>query len=1048
MTSPSTNARDKYVHYLRKQLIGPFGGESEWLPVNDPPHKRYITGILYPRVRDEDAPAPAELEEEIGSVVADEDEPDDSPLAAMLQRAPASAGLTFAVSSDAVVKVQVSAAVYLPDSPPPSNDPPNPKGPKGFLRQPLGEQVVRLSDADGRDTKHDLFRGRAELRVRWRELGDVRVVTISIVNRSEMSPNDRTEAGDCLYQVELGVSCEAGGFREPPAPKIAFDSEERVLQLRYRNHCAWASGHATSVTWDARPDGSPPDAISIDFTPEADIYPFTAEGRKGASFDDSVLSIEKLSQIKTDKELTALLTPFVEDHANWVKSQHGLEVRGTHKQALDEVLSGLDEQVERLRRGIEILCDESDPDRLAAFRLANQAMLDQMEQTAIRSDRTFDRAKARWRPFQLAFQLLAIPGALDPDDGDGRDLVDLIWFPTGGGKTEAYLLLAAFTIIYRRMHYGSAGEGTCVLSRYTLRLLTSQQFERTATLVCALERMRKRSEIPGTDAIDIGLWIGGGEHSSPNTCKAALHSYDKMLDETRPANRFMLVDCPWCGHPIVPDHQEEDPSRYGIRCTATTFSFRCPSRACEFHDHLPVQVVDECLYKSPPTILLATIDKFARLPWESRSRAFFGLGQKVRPPDLVIQDELHLISGPLGTIAAIYEAAIDVLMKSAGAPPKYIAATATIRGASDQARRLYGRRVRLFPASGPDADDSYYMTIDRSNARSRRYVGIMGQGHTPVTNTVHIMAAMADAGQHVTDEDDYWTLVAYHNSRRELGKTMTLARDDIPARIQLICTEDRRSRRRTCDAVQELSGNLKSYEVPKVLSALKQSRDSDSAVDILACTNMISVGVDVDRLNSMVILGQPKMSSEYIQASSRVGRGREVGGVVVVAFSPTKPRDRSHYENFVRFHESMYRWVEPTSVTPHSPAALDRALHASLITAVRLVALHKNDAAGKFDLQQAEHAELCQTLRSRLHKAIDDADRAGFDRQFDEAVAWWRSAALSGKSLRYKSERQFAGLMSFYGSSHSPPARATLNSMRNVDGDATAFVPGGGTDHE
>lgn len=1040
MTSKATIVRDEYIAYLRSQLFGPFGGDREWLPANDPPHKRYVTGILYPRVRDESVPAPSELEEEIGSVVADADEPDDSPLAAMLQRAPASAGLTFAVSGDAVVEVKTSAAVYHPDSDPPSKGPGDKDGPKGFLREPVGNGSVRLSDDNVGDTTHALFDGRAELRVRWRRLRGLRVVTVSIINTAEMLPSDRARPEDCLYQVRLEASCTKGVFREPPTPDVAFDTEESVLRLRYRKHCAWASGHSTSVAWDAPPDGTPPARISIDFLPFSDIHPFSAGVREGAEFDSRVLAIQELAGIESGEELRSLLEPFVADHVSWIESQRSLEVSGTHQAAFAEVLENLDQQGARLKRGVAILCDGSDSHRLTAFRLANAAMLDQMEQTARREGRSFDRSEARWRPFQLAFQLLAIPGVLPPADGDGRDVLDLIWFPTGGGKTEAYLLLAAFTIIYRRLRFGVRGEGTCVLSRYTLRLLTSQQFERTATVICALERMRRRGEIPGKDVIDIGLWIGGGEHSSPNTCKQAFEHYEQMLEETRPVNRFMLVECPWCGCTIVPPHQEDDRSRYGIHCSATAFAFGCPEADCEFHDRLPIQVVDECLYASPPTILLATIDKFARLPWESRSRAFFGLNQNVRPPDLVIQDELHLISGPLGTIAAIYEAAIDVLIQHGGDSPKYVAATATIRGATDQARRLYGRDVRLFPASGPDADDSYYMMIDRADAVSRRYVGIMGQGHTPVTNTVHIMAAMVDAGQYVTDDDDYWTLVAYHNSRRELGKTMTLSRDDIPSRIQLICTDERRADRRACESVVELSGNLKSYQVPQVLSALKLARDTDEAVDVLACTNMISVGVDVERLNAMVILGQPKMSSEYIQASSRVGRGRKVGGVVVVNFSPTKPRDRSHYENFVRFHESMYRWVEPTSVTPQSPPALDRALHASIITVLRLAALVKNEDAVRFASNDSSQEALIAKLRSRMHQAIDVADRTGFDRHFDELIEWWSSAAEARSSLHYKSQKQFAGIMRFHSGEDRPPARPTLNSMRNVDGDAVAFV--------
>ncbi|HIA03084.1 MAG TPA: helicase, partial [Myxococcales bacterium] len=828
-----TTTQDEYTAYLRNQLFGPFAGTTEWLPKNDPPHKRYITGILYPRVRNTTAPAPSELEDELGSVVGDADEPDDSPLSAMLQRAPASAGLTFAVTTDAVVNVQTSAAVYHPDAPPPSEDPSDKRGPKGFLREPLTTESVHLSDANVGDSAHAIFDGRAELRVRWRRIAGFGVVTVSIINNAEMLPSDWLQPADCLYQVKMDISCVSGEFRQPPVPDVAFDIEESVLKLRYRNHCAWASGHSTSVTWDAILDGCPPNRIAIEFLPFSDVHPFSAGIREGANFNPQVLAIQALAKVENGAELRSLLDPFVADHRAWVDSQRRIQIDACHQEAFAAVLNDLEQQINRLQNGIDILCDESDPHRLAAFRHANAAMLDQMERSAHREDRSLDRSKVRWRPFQLAFQLLAMPGVLESADGDGRDLVDLIWFPTGGGKTEAYLLLAAFTIIYRRLHFGEQGQGTCVLSRYTLRLLTSQQFERTATLVCALERMRRLGSIPGNDIIDIGLWIGGGEHSSPNTHKQAFEAYGKMLEETRPVNRFMLVECPWCGCAIIPSRQEDDRTRYGINCTATSFSFRCPDSGCDFHDRLPIQVVDEGLYAQPPTILLATIDKFARLPWEARSRSFFGIGQNVRSPDLVIQDELHLISGPLGTIAAIYEAAIDVLIQHSGGSPKYVAATATIRGATDQARRLYGRDVRLFPASGPNANDSYYMTIDKTNAVSRRYMGIMGQGHSPLTNTVHIMAAMVDAGQVVTDSDDYWTLVAYHNSRRELGKTMTLARDDIPARIQLICTEDRQKNRRTCESVVELSGNLKSYQVPKVLSALKLARQTGEAVDVV-----------------------------------------------------------------------------------------------------------------------------------------------------------------------------------------------------------------------
>ncbi len=1046
----SSTVRDEYVSAVVRQLFGPAAGEQEWLPRNNPPHKRYIAGILFPWIEEESESAGlSSIEEQTGSVVADPEQPDDSPLADMLQRSPASAGMTFAVSADAEVRIDLRAGRYEKSAPVTEEGEPS-DGPKGFQRRPLSEPTILLSDAEPGDTRHGIFGAcedpLATLRVRWRRLGDCRVVTVSIVNNRKGLADKPPRPQDCLYQVCCEASCQRGSFVELPGPDVVFDLEERSLRLRYRRKIQWATGHAASVSWAEAEEGSPPDRISLDFTPVCDTHPFSAGVREEASFDPEVLSISRLSRVSDPNELRALLDPFLADFEAWLSEQTSVQVGAGHDLAKGEVLEDLKHQQSRLRHGMDVLCSGRNPNVFAAFRLANQGMLTQMERMAYRAERPFDENSAKWRPFQLAFQLLSIPGTISDDEQSGCDLVDLVWFPTGGGKTEAYLLLAAFVIIYRRLEHGRPGEGTCILSRYTLRLLTSQQFDRTATLTCALEHMRRAGLIPGQTPISIGLWIGGGAESSPNTKRTARALCEKMLEEDRPRNRFMLTECPWCGKSILPERRGASDS-YGITYT-NRLAFNCPDGSCHFHDELPVQVVDECMYEDPPTILLATIDKFARMPWEARSRAFFGIGKNFEycPPDLVIQDELHLISGPLGTIAAIYEAAIDQTLQHPGGRPKYVAATATIRGAAEQSRRLYGRESRIFPAPGLDVDDSYFMKIDPDDTASRRYIGVMGQGRTPVTSTVHTMAAMVHAGGVVSDGDEYWTLVAYHNSRRELGKTMTLAKDDVPARIKVIATGEGSNREpeRPCHEVVELSGNLQGYEIPRVLDRMKKERSSNDAIDILPCTNMISVGVDVDRLNAMLILGQPKMSSEYIQASSRVGRGREIGGVVVAAFSPTKPRDRSHYENFLGFHGSMYRWVEPTSVTPQSPAALDRALHAALILALRMQYLRDDEDARYFDLEDLGHKAVVDAFRERLHQAVPAEDRAYFDEALDKVISWWQDAVERfGSSLNFESQSQFKGLMQHFAKEHRDPARPTLNSMRNVDGEARAFVRGG-----
>lgn len=201
-------------------------------------------------------------------------------------------------------------------------------------------------------------------------------------------------------------------------------------------------------------------------------------------------------------------------------------------------------------------------------------------------------------------------------------------------------------------------------------------------------------------------------------------------------------------------------------------------------------MVDEDLYKRPPSLLIGTIDKFARMTWDPASSAFFGGRQAlVEPPTLIIQDELHLISGPLGTIAGIYESAIDTVIKQRGKPAKVIAATATIRRADEQVERLYARPVRVFPPSGINADNSYFARVDEASP-GRLYVGVMAQGHTRMYSLVMTAAAIAQAPASLrlqgAARDAYWTQIIYHNSRRELGKTMTLARDDVGARIDVI----------------------------------------------------------------------------------------------------------------------------------------------------------------------------------------------------------------------------------------------------------------------
>ena len=638
--------------------------------------------------------------------------------------------MTFAVVPGSKLEVQVQCGFYAHE-----DDVDHP-----WYRIPIPAEKICI-DRDS-SKKYDVLlrpqpsdnlppKPAAELHVRWRTVRDQEMVTLTLVNvqtpKNKENP-ERTEPEDCLYQVQMEVTCTQGSLAPPPAPLFAVDAEEEELRLRYRDRIQWATGHGCSASW---PEGTgpstPPTRINLDFLPVAIVHKFLPDRPDGATYAEEVLNIENLSRDRTGPELFELLQPFVDDFKTWLDRSEAMDVPAEYSEAAGRILDRLREQHRRLHQGLHVLRD-GDSLVLRSFQLANAAILDQMEMMAKRTKRPFDRSAATWRPFQLAFQLLTIPGIVSDGEDSGRDLVDLIWFPTGGGKTEAYLMLMAFTIVYRRMMDPERGSGTAVISRYTLRLLTQDQFTRTSTLICCLELMRQSGRIPGQDEISIGLWIGGGAGSAPNTFKEAALRANEQIQASSPVNNFMLECCPACGTRIVPEQGTQDPSDFGYRADEQSFEFYCPNERCSFHDRLPIQVVDEALYEKPPSVLLGTIDKFARMTWDHRSRSFFGWGPvKTDPPDLVIQDELHLISGPLGSVAALYEAAMDVVLHESGRPPKYVAATATIRGAADQVQSLYARPVAVFPAPGMNSSDSYFMREDKDDSRARAYVGYMGQ---------------------------------------------------------------------------------------------------------------------------------------------------------------------------------------------------------------------------------------------------------------------------------------------------------------------------------
>jgi hypothetical protein len=532
----------------------------------------------------------------------------------------------------------------------------------------------------------------------------------------------------------------------------------------------------------------------------------------------------------------------------------------------------------------------------------------------------------------MGFILLAAASVAHRRNPD-RDTMDLLWFPTGGGKTEAYLGLIAFLAFYRRLSSVSnpdAEAGVAAVMRYTLRLLTTQQFARASAMILACEAIRRGRaggiQDParlGRTPFSIGLWVGG--EATPNTSELARQS---LMGATDLASPKQLSACPACGESLIWDYDDRNKA----------VIVRCPGPTCILHDTtrtLPVYTDDENVYRNRPTLLIGTVDKFAQIIRRKEVSGLFSMtaGQ---PPDLIIQDELHLISGPLGTLSGLYETAIDRLFTRDRIRPKIIGSTATIRRASEQVKALFDRDTCQFPPAAIDADDSGFAILDQ-NSPGRIYTGITTAGRSAKFALQAVSASLLQSAHgglpDAASRDNYWTLVSYFNSLRELGGAVVLMQDDVNDSISAFAARHNESRR-TPERIEELTSRRTQDEVREMLDSLGVQAGNDGVMDIVLATNMLSVGVDIPRLGLMVVNGQPKGISEYIQATSRVGRGN-VPGLIVAVLNNAKARDRSHYESFRTWHSTLYRDVEATSVTPFASRARDRALHAVLVALIR-----------------------------------------------------------------------------------------------------------------
>lgn len=615
-----------------------------------------------------------------------------------------------------------------------------------------------------------------------------------------------------------------------------------------------------------------------------------------------------------------------------------------------------DEECVRIAKGIDLL--RSNNELLRAFKGMNKAMsLGAREKYS------------SWRPFQFGFLLANLKSIVDRIDE--AEIVDVVWFATGGGKTETYLGLLVTAALYDRMKGKIAG--VTGWSRFPLRMLSLQQTQRFANAIASAEIVRREMDIEG-DPFSLGFFVGQG--ATPNRIADSPKQGEPDPDDEQMPHRFQVLEsCPFC-------HKQSISMSFNRRLWK--LEHQCTSSGClKFGVGLPIYVVDEEIYRFLPTIIVGTLDKAASISIQASMRGLVGapLGicskdghgytyapRKSRPsgclvpgclassnplpmsanlygPSFRLQDELHLLRDSLGAVDSHYEALYDSLQNElCGNKPKILASSATLTGYNKQVNVLYQRSARVFPVPPPQTGCGFW-TADSENLM-RRFVAIAPRGVTIeytvdrlLTELQIAIRALAQDPINVCMEIGinphfatnlislYGTNVVYGNTLRDLEAVMRSIETQI-----------------LVDGVintASLTGKTDFGEVREILERLQHPEENfDQRLHIVSASSMMSHGVDIDRLNIMVMLGIPLSAAEFIQATARVGR--RFPGIVFVIHKIGRERDAGVFRSFKQFIEQGDRFVEPIPVTSRSRRVLDRTIAG--LELARLLMIHEANA--------------------------------------------------------------------------------------------------------
>lgn len=618
-----------------------------------------------------------------------------------------------------------------------------------------------------------------------------------------------------------------------------------------------------------------------------------------------------------------------------------------------------EEEIERFVKGIQVL--ERFPPACRAFKLMNLAFS------------RLAKGYESWHLFQLVFIVSCIPDIVSREhpeiqDPAESDTVDLLHFPTGSGKTEAFLGLTVFAMFFDRIRGKTAG--TTALIKFPLRLLSLQQLQRAADVIVQAELVRRsQPDLVESDPFAIGYFVGS--ESTPNSLidENDHENWDlaekiaEQPQEERDRKYLIVERCPFCGQQSVHIDVLRDERRLVHRCT---------SPECG-EDVLPIYIVDYEIYRYLPAVIVSTLDKSALIGIQRRFRNILGLADRRCPvhgytslpecietrkacplgpdelqevnlydpaPTLLIQDELHLVRESLGAFNAHYESFINLFTKElagGGRPVKVVGATATITDYERQIYHLYHRKARCFPARSPYIGRSFYAEEDREDI-GRIIIGAAPFGRTPIHAIQDLvfwyryelysywcspeLVRQIPGLENLTDQEvkellrDYWVVLEYNQRKNDAMEVVQGASGMVSTDLAHLGIPRLRAETLTGDSVFQ--------DIRDVMSRIEHPQDFLPEVDVVAATSMISHGVDTDRFNFMIFYGMPRSTAEYVQAFSRSGRRHPA--LIFTVLNYVRERDRSYYHHFVRFNEYKDILVEPVPINRWAARAVERTL--------------------------------------------------------------------------------------------------------------------------